>query len=87
LHQYQQEQTLRDNLMACLDKDNNFLMWLAESDEAAAAHLSASMETEPEPGAKDSGPEGPEPHYGFIVQDWFGPFLFSPCSYAMRGKC
>jgi hypothetical protein len=70
--------------MAFLDRDNNFLMWLAESDEAAAANLSVSMETEPEPEAKDSGPE---PHYGFIVHDWFGPFLFSPCSYAMRGKC
>jgi len=28
-----------------------------------------------------------EPTRGFIVQDWFGPFLLGPASRFVRGRC
>jgi hypothetical protein len=30
---------------------------------------------------------GPEPTRGFIIQDWFGPFLLGPASRFVRGRC
>jgi hypothetical protein len=29
----------------------------------------------------------PEPNFGFIVQDWFGPFLLSPPARFLQGHC
>ncbi len=29
----------------------------------------------------------PEPTQGFIIQDWFGPFLLGPASRFVRGRC
>lgn len=29
----------------------------------------------------------PEPARGFIIQDWFGPFLLGPPSRFVRGRC
>jgi hypothetical protein len=28
-----------------------------------------------------------EPAQGFIIQDWFGPFLLGPASRFVRGRC
>jgi hypothetical protein len=28
-----------------------------------------------------------EPARGFIIQDWFGPFLLGPASRFVRGRC
>jgi len=28
-----------------------------------------------------------EPSRGFIIQDWFGPFLLGPVSRFLRGRC
>ena len=28
-----------------------------------------------------------EPSRGFIIQDWFGPFLLGPTSRYLRGRC
>jgi hypothetical protein len=28
-----------------------------------------------------------EPSRGFIIQDWFGPFLLGPTSRFLRGRC
>jgi hypothetical protein len=28
-----------------------------------------------------------EPTRGFIIQDWFGPFLMGPASRFVRGRC
>ena len=28
-----------------------------------------------------------EPTRGFIIQDWFGPFLLGPASRFVRGRC
>ena len=33
------------------------------------------------------GPPPDEPSCGFIVQDWFGPFLLSPPTRFLRGQC
>ena len=30
---------------------------------------------------------GPEHTRGFIIQDWFGPFLLGPASRFVRGRC
>ena len=30
---------------------------------------------------------GAEPTRGFIIQDWFGPFLLGPASRFVRGRC
>lgn len=30
---------------------------------------------------------GSEPTRGFIIQDWFGPFLLGPTSRFVRGRC
>jgi len=44
-------------------------------------------------GSVDSGeqtePEGlaAEPTRGFIIRDWFGPFLLGPPSRFVRGRC
>ncbi|MFZ2088034.1 MAG: hypothetical protein WAU47_05625 [Desulfobaccales bacterium] len=37
------------------------------------------------PGEQESG--GPEATRGFIIQDWFGPFLLGPASRFVRGRC
>ncbi len=35
----------------------------------------------------DQGSLEPEPTRGFIIQDWFGPFLLGPASRFVRGRC
>ena len=35
----------------------------------------------------DQASLGPEPTRGFIIQDWFGPFLLGPASRFVRGRC
>jgi len=37
----------------------------------------------------DTGAEEPtgEVSQGFIIQDWFGPFLLGPSSSFLRGRC
>jgi len=32
------------------------------------------------------GPSG-EPRFGYIIRDWFGPFLLGPPSRSMPGQC
>ena len=38
-----------------------------------------------EPGEQEN--PGAEPTRGFIIQDWFGPFLLGPASRFVRGRC
>lgn len=42
-------------------------------------------EQEGEPG--EPGSTGPGPAQGFIIRDWFGPFLLGPVSRFVRGRC
>ncbi len=37
--------------------------------------------------AEEQGNLGPEATRGFIIQDWFGPFLLGPASRIVRGRC
>jgi len=73
--------------MAFIGKDEGFPLWLPEAvtDEllngSSISLLGASEEE------KETLPADPELSYGYIVQDWFGPFLLSPSSRFLRGRC
>ena len=72
--------------MASFDRDEYFLVWLAEplaADVLTGSHIHL-MGTAEEPEAEVTDPE---PSCGYIVRDWFGPFLFGPASRHMRGRC
>lgn len=72
--------------MATFDHDDYTRLWLitALADELALGgqvHLmDQAMEPEGEP--TEAGPA-----QGFIVRDWFGPFLLAPVSRSLRGRC
>ncbi len=72
--------------MAYFDRDISFLVWLAEPlpDDVLSQSSIHLMESEPEPTAHVTDPEA---SCGFIVRDWFGPFLLSPASRGLRGRC
>lgn len=73
--------------MAYNGKDENFPVWLPESlpeDILASASIYLLGEEGDEPGDV-SGDR--EPPCGFIVHDWFGPFLLSPPTRFLRGRC
>ena len=72
--------------MANLDQDEYFLMWLAQPPQddfltAGSFHL---METSSDQAADVTDAE---PDCGYIIRDWFGPFLFGPIGGRMRGRC
>ncbi len=72
--------------MAYIDRDEYILFWLvaALGDEAPAgtpAHL-MGMAVEPEAEVIDPGSS-----QGYIIRDWFGPFLLGPSSRCLRGRC
>jgi len=72
--------------MAYFDKDEYFLVWLAEplpEDVLTAGNIHL-MET-----AKDRETEvtDADPACGYIIRDWFGPFFFGPGGWGMRGHC
>jgi hypothetical protein len=72
--------------MAYFDPDINFLVWLPEPlpKDVLTNNQLQLMVTE-------KGPESAmcdlDTSYGYIIRDWFGPFLFSPSSRAGRGFC
>jgi len=72
--------------MACRDNDEGFFVWLSEprfEDLLAGMSLEAVVrlveENAPEPFEGES--------CGFIVKGWFGPFLLSPETHFLRGRC
>jgi hypothetical protein len=72
--------------MANIDRDEYLLVWLAEPLQGdllttCDIHL---METSTDQGAEVTDAE---PACGYIIQDWFGPFLFGPINRGMRGNC
>jgi hypothetical protein len=76
----------RKENMAYIGKDEPAPVWLPESlpEEILAESFIELLNTEPE------GPEAPEsgePTLGFIVLDWFGPYLLSPPTRFLRGRC
>lgn len=72
--------------MAYLDREDYSPVWLPESlpaDLLAGSYITLlGGAAEPEANASDA-----EPTCGFIIRDWFGPFLFSPPSRFLRGRC
>ncbi|OGP69989.1 MAG: hypothetical protein A2Z73_00580 [Deltaproteobacteria bacterium RBG_13_60_28] len=70
--------------MAYIGKEEYLPMWLPESlpaDVLAGSSIQLlGGEEEPEPMAS-------EPSRGFIIQDWFGPFLLGPPTRFLRGRC
>ncbi len=35
----------------------------------------------------EAEPQEPESSRGYIIRDWFGPFLLGPASRYLRGRC
>ncbi|RJR45985.1 MAG: hypothetical protein C4567_02725 [Deltaproteobacteria bacterium] len=70
--------------MAYIGKEDYLAFWLPESlpvDALAGSNIQLfGGEEEPEPTAS-------EPSRGFIIQDWFGPFLLGPATRFLRGRC
>lgn len=56
--------------------------WVREVDES----LDTWLVSGPEDGDTD-GPSGEDSPRGFIVRNWFGPFLLGPASRYLRGRC
>jgi hypothetical protein len=73
--------------MAYIGTEGYLAMWKAGAlQEDALAETCVYLfgnEEEPEEGPQPSG----EGSRGFIIQDWFGPFLLGPQSRFLRGRC
>jgi hypothetical protein len=72
--------------MAYIGKEEYAPVWLPESlpEEIMVESSIELFHAEADPGG---APEPEEPNFGFIVQDWFGPFLLSPPTRFLRGQC
>jgi hypothetical protein len=75
--------------MAYIGSDGYLAAWVAgalKEDILAECciHLLESRD-----GVEGSDQEGAdnEPSRGFIISDWFGPFLLGPTSRFLRGRC
>jgi len=72
--------------MAYIGKDEHTPIWLPESlpEEILAESFIELLNT----GADIEDPSEPgEINFGFIVRDWFGPYLLSPPTRCLRGSC
>jgi hypothetical protein len=69
--------------MAYYDRDHDLLLWLPASPYDLPADGYFPFEGE----AAGFPAEAGEPSYGFIVCHWFGPFLLSPPTRHLRGRC
>ncbi len=72
--------------MAHVRKEEHFPICLPESlpEEIVAESFFELVNVEAD-AEDDHRPE--EPNFGFIVRDWFGPFLLSPPTRFLRGQC
>jgi hypothetical protein len=72
--------------MAYIGKEECSPVWLPES---LPEEILAESFIELLHGERDMGDAPPpaEPAFGFIVRDWFGPFLLSPPTWFLRGQC
>ncbi len=72
--------------MAHIGKDEYTPIWLPESlPEEILAESFIELLNPDVPSAEAAEPG--EPNFGFIVQDWFGPYLLSPPTRFLRGRC
>jgi len=72
--------------MAYIGKEEHAPVWLPESlpEEILAESFIELLNPEADAAAA-SEPEAS--NFGFIVRDWFGPFLLSPPTRFLRGRC
>ena len=72
--------------MANIGKEEHFPIWLPESlpEEILAESFIELLNVEAD---DEDAPEPEEPNFGFIVRDWFGPYLLSPPTRFLRGRC
>ena len=72
--------------MAYIGKDEHAPVWLPESlpEEILAESFIELLNTGPDDVAV---PEPGESNPGFIIRDWFGPYLLSPPTHFPRGRC
>ena len=72
--------------MAYIGKDEHFPVWLPESlpEEILAESFIELLNIETD---GEEAPETGEASFGFIVRDWFGPYLLSPPTRFLRGRC
>jgi hypothetical protein len=72
--------------MAYIGKDEHTPVWLPESlpEEILAESFVELLNTEAQ---VEDGPDPGERSFGFIVRDWFGPYLLSPATHFLRGRC
>jgi hypothetical protein len=70
--------------MAYIGKEEHAPVWLPESlpEEILAESFIELLNTG---GNVEAAPE--ESNFGFIVRDWFGPYLLSPPTHFLRGRC
>jgi hypothetical protein len=76
----------KEKTMAYIGKDESVPIWLPESlpEEILAesfielVNVEAQIEAASEPETSD---------FGFIAHDWFGPYLLSPPTRFLRGRC
>ncbi len=71
--------------MAYYDRDEHILLWLVTAlgndVPTGSIHLLGTA-AEPEADVID-----PEASRGYIIRNWFGPFLFGPARRHQRGRC
>jgi hypothetical protein len=81
-----QQKLPRKENMAYIGKEELTPVWLPESlpEEILAESFIELLDTGAE-GEEASEPR--EPNFGFIVRDWFGPYLLSPPTRFLRGRC
>ncbi len=72
--------------MAYIGNDDYTPIWLPESlpDEILSDSYIELFQAGMDPAGINPRQE---PNFGFIVQDWFGPFLLSPPARFLQGHC
>jgi hypothetical protein len=73
--------------MAYIGKDEYAPVWLPEPlpEEILAESFIELLNSEAR--AVEETAEPGESNFGFIVRDWFGPYLLSPPTHFLRGRC
>jgi hypothetical protein len=72
--------------MAYIGKDEHTPVWLPESlpEEILAESFIELLNTET---PVEDATEAADANFGYIVRDWFGPYLLSPATHFRRGRC
>jgi hypothetical protein len=76
----------KEKTMAYIGKQEYAPVWLPEPLPEGVL-VESSIELFHAKADTGEAPEPEEPNLGFIVQDWFGPFLLSPPTRFLRGQC